>query len=182
MTSVFYEDIHLNSDSLKSIQKCEEFSKSQERLKLDEERKSVMQRIAKLRKEKEKAMAKFKTYFGENPPNEKQEGEATAFSDWWYYEGIDNPDADTPLTGYYLNRGPKAVMSALRAFAQDVENFLNTPIQTEQIADKAITYEKLDDNVKSLLGGGTSSTSSGDISIVEDNIRVESSSTRLTDL
>ena len=57
MTSVFYEDIRLNSDSLKSIQKCEEFSKTQERLKLDEERKSVMQRIAKLKKEKEKASA-----------------------------------------------------------------------------------------------------------------------------
>ena len=57
MTSVFYEDIHLNSDSLKSIQKCEEFSKSQERLKLDQERKSVMQRISKLKKEKEKASA-----------------------------------------------------------------------------------------------------------------------------
>jgi len=57
MTSVFYEDIHLNSDSLKSIQKCEEFSQSQERQKLDRERKSVMQKIAQLRKEKEKASA-----------------------------------------------------------------------------------------------------------------------------
>jgi len=55
MTSVFYEDIHLTSDSLKSIQKCEEFSKSEERLKLDRERKTVMQRIAKLREEKEEA-------------------------------------------------------------------------------------------------------------------------------
>jgi len=57
MTSVFYEDIHLNSDSLKSIEKCEKFSKSQERQKLDRERKSVMQKIALLRKEKEKASA-----------------------------------------------------------------------------------------------------------------------------
>ena len=57
MTSVFYEDIHLNSDSLKSIEKCEAFSQSQERQKLDKERKSVMQKIAQLRKEKEKASA-----------------------------------------------------------------------------------------------------------------------------
>ncbi len=57
MTSVFYEDIHLNSDSLKSIQQCEEFSQSQERRKLDRERKSVMQKIAQLRKEKEKTSA-----------------------------------------------------------------------------------------------------------------------------
>jgi hypothetical protein len=124
----------------------------------------------------------FTSDFGNNAPVETQEKEKTAFSDWWYYEGIENPDADTPLNGYYLNRGPKAVMASLRTFAKGVENFLNTPIQTERIADKAITYEKLDDNVKSLLGGGTSSTSSGDISIIEDNIRVESSSTRLTDL
>ena len=57
MTSVFYEDIRLNGDSLKSIQKCEELSKSQERLKLDRERRTVMQKIAKLKKEKEKASA-----------------------------------------------------------------------------------------------------------------------------
>jgi len=57
MTSVFYEDIHLNSDSLKSIQKCEEFSKSSERQKLDRERKVVMQKIAQLKKEKEKVSA-----------------------------------------------------------------------------------------------------------------------------
>jgi len=42
MTSVFYEDIRLNDNSLKSIQKCEEFSKSEERLKLDRQRKAVM--------------------------------------------------------------------------------------------------------------------------------------------
>lgn len=57
MTSVFYEDIHLNNDSLKSIQKCEESSKSERRLKLDQQRKVTMQRIAKLRKEKEEASA-----------------------------------------------------------------------------------------------------------------------------
>jgi hypothetical protein len=57
MTSVFYEDIHLNSDSLKSIQKCEEFSESKERLELDKERKAVMQRVAKLRRDKEKTSA-----------------------------------------------------------------------------------------------------------------------------
>ena len=57
MTSVFYEDIHLNSDSLKSIQKCEEFSKSKERLELDKKRKATMQRIAKLRNDKGKASA-----------------------------------------------------------------------------------------------------------------------------
>jgi len=55
MTSVFYEDIHLNNDSLKSIQKCEESSKSERRLELDRQRKDTMQRIAKLRKEKEEA-------------------------------------------------------------------------------------------------------------------------------
>ena len=124
----------------------------------------------------------FKINFGKNPPDEKQSGEATAFSDWWYYEGIENPDADTPLTGYYLNRGPKAVMEALRTFAQDVADFLNKPIETDQIADKAITYEKLDDNIKSLLGGGTSETSGSDISIVEDDIRVINSELRLYDL
>jgi len=121
----------------------------------------------------------FKATFGDNPPDETQSGENTAYSKWWYYEGIDNPDADTPLNGYYLNRGPKAVMSALRAFAKDVEDFLNKPIETDRIADKAITYEKLDDNVKSLLGGGTSAGSSSDISIVEDNIRVENSAKRI---
>ncbi|SFV75564.1 hypothetical protein MNB_SM-3-978 [hydrothermal vent metagenome] len=57
MTSVFYEDIHLNNDSLKSIQKCEESSKSERRLELDRQRKDTMQRIAKLRKEKEEASA-----------------------------------------------------------------------------------------------------------------------------
>ncbi|SFV75462.1 hypothetical protein MNB_SM-3-647 [hydrothermal vent metagenome] len=57
MTSVFYEDIHLSSDSLKSIQECEEFSKSKERLELDRQRKAIMTRIQKLRKEKEKASA-----------------------------------------------------------------------------------------------------------------------------
>jgi len=124
----------------------------------------------------------FTANFGDNPPLETQEGENTAFSDWWYYEGIENPDADTPLNGYYLNRGPKSVMASLKTFAQGVEEFLNQPFQTEQIADKAITYEKLDDNVKSLLGGGSSTSSSSDISIIEDNIRVESSSVRLTDL
>jgi len=123
----------------------------------------------------------FTAEFGVNPPNETQAGEDTAFSDWWYYEGIENPDADTPLNGYYLNRGPKAVMASLRTFASQVEEFLNKPFETEQIADKAITYEKLDDNVKSLLGGGSSTTSTGDISIIEDNIRVENSSSRLLD-
>ena len=57
MTPVFYEDIHLNNDSLKSIQKCEEFSQSQERQKLDRDRKSVIQKITQLRKEKEKTSA-----------------------------------------------------------------------------------------------------------------------------
>jgi hypothetical protein len=124
----------------------------------------------------------FKATFGDNPPDEKQDGENTAYSKWWYYEGIENPDADTPLSGYYLNRGPKAVMASLRAFAKDVEDFLNKPIETDQIADKAITYEKLDDNVKSLLGGGTSTTSAGDISIVEDDIRVQNSSLRFNQI
>ena len=124
----------------------------------------------------------FKVNFGQNPPDETQSGEKTAYSDWWYYEGIDNPDADTPLTGYYLNRGAKSVMKALRAFADDVATYLNKPIETERIADKAITYEKLDDNIKSLLGGGTSETSGNDISVVEDDIRVRNSDLRLYDL
>ena len=51
MTSVIYENIHLNSDSLKSIQKYEKFSQSQERQKLDRKRKSTMQKIAQLKKE-----------------------------------------------------------------------------------------------------------------------------------
>ena len=105
-------------------------------------------------------MAEFVINLGTNPPDETQSGEKTAYSDWWYYEGVNDPNADTPLTGYYLNRGPKAVMASLRAFAKDVADFLSKPFQTDQIADKAITYEKLDDNVKSMLGGGTDAAAS----------------------
>ena len=57
MTSVFYEDIKLNSNSMKSIEKCEELSKSQERAELDRQRKALMKRVAELRNARGKASA-----------------------------------------------------------------------------------------------------------------------------
>jgi len=70
-------------------------------------------------------MADFVADLGANAPDETQENEDTAGSQWWYYEGVDDPSSDTPLTGYYLNRGPKAVMSSLKAFASQMETFIN---------------------------------------------------------
>jgi hypothetical protein len=45
MTSVLYEDIKLNDASVKAIEKCELYSKSQERIVLDKKRKSIMSRV-----------------------------------------------------------------------------------------------------------------------------------------
>ncbi|MEA2019400.1 MAG: hypothetical protein U9N59_13260 [Campylobacterota bacterium] len=49
MTSVLYEDIKLCDASVKSIEKCEEFSKSKQRIELDKKRKTVMSRVLNAR-------------------------------------------------------------------------------------------------------------------------------------
>lgn len=116
----------------------------------------------------------FKVALGETAPNENQSGEATAYSDWWYYEGTADESADTPLNGTYLNRGPKAVMSALRRFSSSLSDYLNKPFVTEQIANKAITYDKLSDGVKAQLGGSSSGGSSGGSSGDSLELQIES--------
>ena len=45
MTSVFYEEIKLSNDSLNSIIKCEELSKTQKRIELDKKRRRLMQQV-----------------------------------------------------------------------------------------------------------------------------------------
>lgn len=52
MTSVLYEDIKLNDDSVKAIEECEKYSKSKERVELDKKRKAIMARVANVKASK----------------------------------------------------------------------------------------------------------------------------------
>jgi len=126
----------------------------------------------------------FKKDLGVDAPETTQKGESTANSKWWFYEGVNDPNANTPLNGTYLNRAPRSVMSSLISFANSVEAFLTKPFESDNIADSAITYDKLDDGVKTLLSGKSSTTTSvgSNVSVVEDTIRAFNSSTRISDI
>jgi|GEM_PF-2831130 len=49
MTSVFYEDIKLSDDSIKSIQKCEILSQTKDRIALDKKRERLISKVSKKR-------------------------------------------------------------------------------------------------------------------------------------
>ena len=46
MTSIFYEDIKLSNNSIKSIKKCEMLSQTKERMALDKRRKILMSKVS----------------------------------------------------------------------------------------------------------------------------------------
>ncbi len=51
MTSVFYEDIKLSDNSIKSIEKCEVLSQTKERIALDKRRKMLISKVSVKKKE-----------------------------------------------------------------------------------------------------------------------------------
>ena len=51
MTSIFYEDIKLSDNSIKSIKKCEMLSQTKERMALDKRRKMLMSKVSAKKEE-----------------------------------------------------------------------------------------------------------------------------------